>query len=68
MPCNGIIRLAFKEADIDPDACNYEDYKKVFNNFLKERLEKIGIDNAADVVEYIISELVNNQAVFTMAS
>lgn len=68
MVSNGIIRIAFKEANLDPNVSKYEDYKKVFNEYLKERLERIGIDNAADVVEYMISELVSNQAVFTMGS
>ncbi|MFX1398992.1 MAG: hypothetical protein ACFFAS_18350 [Promethearchaeota archaeon] len=60
----GIIRLAFKEANLDPDAYSYENYKKVFNHYLKERLERAGIDNAEEIVRHMISELIRNQSFF----
>ena len=68
MPSKGVIRIAFVEANLDPNTSKYVHYKKVFEEYLKERLERIGIENTADIVEYMISELVRNQAVFTMGS
>lgn len=68
MPSKGLIRIAFIEANLDPNTSKYRDYKRVFDEYLKERLERINVENAVDVVEYMLSELVSNQAVFTMGS
>ena len=68
MPCSGMIRIAFREANIDSKTLKYEDYKNVFSNYLKERLERVDVENSDEIIKFMLSELVNNQAVFTMVS
>ncbi len=66
--CKGMIRLAFRDAGIDPSTFKIEEYKNVFSDNLKERFEKSGIDNPAALSNYLVSELFKNQALFTMAA
>ena len=66
--CKGMIRLAFKDAGIDTSTFKIEEYKKVFSDNLKSRFEKSGIDNPAALANYMVSELIKNQGIFTMAA
>ncbi|MCP4762534.1 MAG: hypothetical protein GY870_12205 [archaeon] len=66
--CKGVIRLAFRDAGIEASTLKIDDYKKVFSEFLKERFEKSRIDNPADLANHMVSELIKNQGLFTMAS
>ncbi|MFX1398989.1 MAG: hypothetical protein ACFFAS_18335 [Promethearchaeota archaeon] len=68
LPCKGILRFAFMDANLNLDSSKYDDYKIVFNQYLKERLIRIGIENADEIVKSMISELINNQSLFVMAS
>ena len=66
--CKGMIRLAFRDAGIDSTTFKLEDYKKVFSDNLKSRFEKSGIDNPTTLANYMISELIKNQGLFTMSA
>lgn len=70
LPCEGFIRLAFQDANLDPNSSRYEGYKKVFGQYLKSRLEWVEKDNdkVTQIVKYMRSELTKNQAVFTMGA
>lgn len=68
LACNGILRFAFKDANLDPDLSTYDDFKIVFNQYLKERLTRIGIENADEIIKDMLSELVKCQAVFVMGT
>ena len=66
--CKGMIRLAFRDAGIDSNTFKIEEYKKVFSDNLKSRLEKSGIDNPTALANYMVSELIKNQGIFTMSA
>ena len=66
--CKGMIRLAFKDAGINSNTFKIEEYKKVFSDNLKSRFEKAGIENPAALADFMVSELVKNQGIFTMSA
>ncbi len=66
--CSGMIRLAFKDAGLNSTTLLYEEFKKVFQKYLNNRLQKAGLTNYEDVSKYMISQLIQNQGLFTMSS
>jgi len=66
--CKGMIRLAFRDAGIDSTTYKIEDYKKVFSDHLKSRFEKSGIDDPSTLANFMVSELIKNQGIFTMSA
>jgi len=66
--CKGMIRLAFRDAGIDSSTFKIDEYKKVFSKNLKIRFEKSGIDNPNALADYMVSELIKNQGLFTMSA
>ena len=64
--CNGIIRLAIKDAKFNPDDINSKDLEIVFRTSLKERLEKVGIPDAGAISKHMLLELRKNQALFVL--
>ena len=67
MACNGIIRLAFKDANLAPSTSGFKEYKEVFSKHLKLRLEKVGVENSNEIVNSLGSKLVDNQILFTLS-
>lgn len=66
--CKGMIRLAFRDAGIDSNTFKIEEYKKVFSDNLKARFEKAGIENPPILANFMVSELIKNQGIFTMSA
>lgn len=67
MACNGMIRLAFRDASLDPSTSDFKEYKEVFTKHLKARLEKINIENRNEIVNQLESKLIENQILFTLS-
>ena len=66
--CKGMIRLAFRDAGVDSNTFKLEEYKKVFSDNLKDRFEKSGIKDPVALANFMVSELIKNQGIFTMAA
>ena len=64
--CSGIVRLSIKDANKDPDSITANELKEVFGNNLKDRLQRIGIENYTEVSLYMSAELMKNHAIFVM--
>jgi hypothetical protein len=61
----GLIRLAIKDqfGPFKPiEQLNLKDYKIICNNSLKERLQKIKVINAENIIERIEIQLIQNQS------
>ena len=69
MVCKGMIRLAVldKHPAKTPDQLRYTELKDVFDTTLKTRLENVSIPDAEQISLEIISYLVKNQSLLTMA-
>jgi hypothetical protein len=67
MACNGILRLAFKDASLEPSTSNFKDYKEVFTKYLRSRLNKSNVENSDEIVNLLISKLIENQILFTIS-
>jgi len=67
--CNGMIRLAVldKHPTKTPDQLRYTELKDIFGTTLKSRLENVSIPNTEKISKEIISYLVRNQSLLTMA-
>ena len=69
MVCKGMIRLAVldKHPAKTPEQLRYTELKDVFNTTFKTRLENVSISNPEQISQEIISHLVKNQSLLTMA-
>ena len=69
MVCKGMIRLAVldKYPAKTPDQLRYAELKDIFDTTLKTRLENVSIPNSEQISREIISYLVKNQSLLTMA-
>jgi hypothetical protein len=69
MVCKGMIRLAVldKHPSKTPEQLRYTELKDVLDTTFKSRLENVSIPNAEQVSKDIISHLVKNQSLITMA-
>ncbi|MFX1276702.1 MAG: hypothetical protein ACFFBP_05160 [Promethearchaeota archaeon] len=67
LACNGMIRLAFRDASLDPSTSNFKEYKEVFTKYLKSRLVKSNIDNSDEIVNLLMAKLIDNQILFTIS-
>ncbi|MHA2037829.1 MAG: hypothetical protein ACW972_05985 [Promethearchaeota archaeon] len=67
--CKGMIRLAVldKFPEKTPEQLRYTELKDIFGTTLKERLENVSIPNAEQISSEIVSYLVKNQSLLTMA-
>ncbi|NHI93511.1 MAG: hypothetical protein EAX96_13570 [Candidatus Lokiarchaeota archaeon] len=65
--CSGMIRLAFKDANKDPDTPIYKEIKEVIENYLKKRLDNVKIQNSDGIIRKLVSELTKNQSIFSLA-
>lgn len=67
--CKGMIRIAVKDrySDKTPEQLDYKELKEVFNTTLKQRLENIAIPNINEISQSLISYLLKNQSLLTMA-
>ena len=65
--CIGMLRLAIKDADLDPDSfLNYQDYKAVIQDQLVTRLKAVKIENAESVSIDLVEILQEKQSLFTL--
>jgi hypothetical protein len=69
MACKGMIRLAVldKYPEKTPDQLKYNELKDIFDTTLKQRLENVNTPNAEQISHEIVSHLVKNQSLLTMA-
>ncbi len=69
MSCKGLIRLAVQDKfpGKTPEQISFNDLKDVFNTTLKERLDNVSTPNTEQISHDIISLLVRNQSLMTMA-
>ncbi|MHA2180897.1 MAG: hypothetical protein ACXAAH_05695 [Promethearchaeota archaeon] len=69
MACKGMIRLAVldKYPEKTPDQLKYNELKDIFDTTLKQRLENVNTPNAEQISHEIVSYLVKNQSLLTMA-
>ncbi|HEC40634.1 hypothetical protein LCGC14_0874500 [marine sediment metagenome] len=69
MACKGMIRLAVldKHPTKTPDQLLYTELKDIFDTTLKTRLENVSIPNTEQISKEIVSYLVKNQSLLTMA-
>jgi hypothetical protein len=69
MACKGMIRLAVldKFPKKTPEQLKYNELKDVFGTTLKQRLENVSIQNTEQISHEIVSFLVKNQSLLTMA-
>jgi len=69
--CKGFIRIAFKDAGLaDLLAQNILDLMEinfVIENHLKQRLEKLRIENVDDIVSSLSLEMTRSQIILTMS-
>ena len=67
--CNGLIRLAVldKFPGRTPEQISFNELKDVFNTTLKKRLNIVATPNVEQISHDIISLLVRNQSLMTMA-
>ncbi len=67
--CNGLIRLAVldKFPGRTPEQINFNELRDVFNTTLKDRLNIVAAPNVEQISHDIISLLVRNQSLMTMA-
>lgn len=67
--CNGLIRLAVldKFPGRTPDQINFNELRDVFNTTLKQRLINVATPNVEQISQDIISLLVRNQSLITIA-
>ena len=67
--CKGMIRLAVldKYPEKTPDQLKYNELKDIFDTTLKQRLENVNTPNAEQISHEIVSYLVKNQSLLTMA-
>ena len=65
----GLIRLAIKD-EVGPfkpiKQLDLKDYRNSCANALKERLQKLSVDNIDQIIERIVNELIQNQSLITM--
>ena len=65
----GLIKLSIKDQCgpfIDLSQISYDDLKRSIQITLKERLLRLNIDNALELVDLLLSELKKNQSLITM--
>ena len=67
--CNGLIRLAVLDRfpGRTPEQIHFTELKDVFNTTLKERLNNVNTPNTEQISQDIVSLLVRNQSLMTMA-
>lgn len=65
----GLIRLAIKD-EVGPfkplKQLDFRDYRNSCENALKERLQKLNVDNIDQIIERILNELIQIQSLITM--
>ena len=67
--CIGMLRLAIKDAELDPDNfLNYQDYKGVVQDQLVTRLKAVRVENAESVSDDLIVILQEKQSLFTLTA
>ena len=64
--CSGIVRLSIKDANKDPEFITANELKEIFRDTLKDRLQRIGIENYNEVSNYMSAQLMKNHAIFVM--
>ncbi|TFG08303.1 MAG: hypothetical protein EU539_02790 [Promethearchaeota archaeon] len=66
----GLLKLSIKD-ELGPfnplDKLNFIDLKKVLQKSLNQRLIRLGVSDNQKIVEFMLSELTNNQSLITMA-
>ena len=67
--CNGLIRLAVldKFPGRTPEQIKFNELRDVFNTTLKERLTNVNTPNVDQISNDIVSLLVKNQSIMTIA-
>ncbi len=64
----GLIRLAIKDDLGEAQDINIQKLRKVIKNGLKNRLEKINVENVNSVITKLDSLLISNQSLFTIGN
>jgi hypothetical protein len=67
LACSGLIRLSILDAKRDPDKIDLSGLKKVFNNELKSRLEKLRVKEIPRVVTALVNASVKSQSLLVMS-
>ncbi len=66
--CIGLVRLAIKDAGRDPDTqLNYEDFKRVFQDYLIKRLQVLNVSDPDGIVTELVVLLGDKQSLLTMS-
>jgi hypothetical protein len=69
--CKGLVRLAFKDAGLDlllsQNALELLEINFVIENHLKQRLEKLRIENVDEIVASLSLDMTRSQVILTMS-
>jgi hypothetical protein len=67
--CVGLVRLSIKDAGLNPDqALAYNDFKRVFDINLRQRLKAIDVKNADEAIVKLTQVLNEKQSLLTMTA
>ena len=66
--CRGLIRFSLRDEVGSADNPDYNSLRKVFQNSLKTRLEKIGVENPNKITIEMVKELDRKQSLLTMST
>jgi len=66
LPCQGLLRLAIQDKQLDPNKLTFKQMQHVFDTSLRERLKRFRIQNIDTVVTKMNVELIDNQSIFTI--
>ncbi|MBN1801944.1 MAG: hypothetical protein JW891_10585 [Candidatus Lokiarchaeota archaeon] len=67
VPCAGLIRLSIKQAGKNPDNISVRDLKNVFQDQLRERLERLNMKDINNLVRTLVMELIKTQSIIAMS-
>ncbi|UYP44175.1 hypothetical protein NEF87_000460 [Candidatus Lokiarchaeum ossiferum] len=65
--CKGLIRLALRDIyPTPPQQLTFFHLKKIFEESLQKRLQKMHIDNANEISNFLVDELTKKQSILTL--
>jgi len=68
MPCSGMIRLALRDMKKDPEMHDIREVKNLIQKFLRERLERAGLNDSDALIQELLKELSKNQSLLIMTA
>jgi hypothetical protein len=66
--CVALIKLAIQDAGKQPDHISFPEMQSVFQTHLLKRLERIKVNNPAQVTNTMLALLSERQSLFTMSA